>query len=543
MRRSREESPERRANVQRRRTEMVGRRFLTHNPNVLPPRRDVEDLQAIGIDVEGDYASFRPIRRANDSLNFPLIVMGAYAVEMRRFVLRQARAIAPTLNNRQIKERVKMSVFMYNWDNHPNTNAMKNISFEDLTGSTLLKLFEEALAANSQPDLDMYDIVWKLWLNRNSLTTGASNKTKAEQVGLFVMNEYKEIGCASKALAIGVVKKENIFAGKGLRTYKPFHRFLTDMENKLKFIDPKNVAITEFEKFVELYPTYRVVILTATTTKPTIFCGKSYARDLDSKKDSTIYIYLDMVKHHYTLVTSPVQYYRALKKCGDIKWCHNCCSWLHGSNNSSCLCGEIVTVTRKLKEKKCEHCNEIYKGKHSCGQSSCHHCTLLYKNGQVCDHRCPLMVKNSRVCRVFKGDENEYLHEQVANMKRQRDQKQHELWVWDIESHFVMTEDKTFKFIVNDDGTFETNENNEVIVMEVNKLAQLGNYIYCKNVFTGEERDFESMVDFINFTQTNNDGFNYFLAHNSSGYDSRLLFEEACKVLKEPPQPLMKGLM
>jgi len=39
----------------------------------------------------------------------------------------------------------------------------------------------------------------------------------------------------------------------------------------------------------------------------------------------------------------------------------------------------------------------------------------------------------------------------------------------------------------------------------------------------------------------NNLGRNYFLAHNSSGYDSRLLMEVACKVMIEPPKPMLKG--
>ena len=49
------------------------------------------------------------------------------------------------------------------------------------------------------------------------------------------------------------------------------------------------------------------------------------------------------------------------------------------------------------------------------------------------------------------------------------------------------------------------------------------------------------MKDFLKFATTHNEGYNYFLAHNSSGYDSRLLFETACQVLKNPPEPLFKG--
>ena len=49
----------------------------------------------------------------------------------------------------------------------------------------------------------------------------------------------------------------------------------------------------------------------------------------------------------------------------------------------------------------------------------------------------------------------------------------------------------------------------------------------------------EAFIDY--FTITNNDGYNYCLAHNSSGYDSRLLFEVASKFMNVPPEPIFKG--
>jgi len=172
---------------------------------------------------------------------------------------------------------------------------------------------------------------------------------------------------------------------------------------------------------------------------------------------------------------------------------------------------------------------------------------MQYKEGFVGLHRCPLYIDPSKTCKVFIGDENEYLMNELAEYKatkkklNKNDTNQYELWVWDIESHFVNTEMKTDRYVVDDDGVFVLNDG-ALQVMRVDKCAQLGNYVCCKNVFTDKECIFESLEEFITFaTVTNNNGYNYFIAHNSSGYDSRLLFEVATKVMKDPPEPLFKN--
>jgi hypothetical protein len=483
--------------------------------------------------------TIRPIRKAHESFT-DLQIFAKYVRFLRTRIYRRAREIAPGISDAEIRRRVLVDVFMYNWNNTGNTNARRQLPLADFNSELFLEIFEDSQANGSSPDLDIYDIVWKVWINPNTLQIGSSTKSMAETQGLFAMNEYPQNGCAAKALAVGVAKKTNKFGKKSLRNYKPFGDFLSLLETRLAFVDPKNVSIEELKKFVKLYPTYRLAVLTVQTLKPTIYEGNEYVRDEQRSKDLTIYLYLDMVKHHYVYVTSPENWVRGFK--GDsYSWCHDCCTTFYRNSNQSCMCGKKSGKPQILKEKTCEHCNEIYKGQHTCGQSKCHYCTLMYKKGEVGTHRCPLMVAPSKTCRVFKGDENEYLtDEREKVMKREKDQEQYELWVWDIESHFIQTEDTTDQYYCNEDGTFDS-ENNELDVLKVVKLAQLGNYIYCKNVFTDQEFEFEDMASFINFTQTNNKGKNYFLAHNSSGYDSRLLFEEASKVMTEPPQPLMKG--
>jgi hypothetical protein len=76
----------------------------------------------------------------------------------------------------------------------------------------------------------------------------------------------------------------------------------------------------------------------------------------------------------------------------------------------------------------------------------------------------------------------------------------------------------------------------------IRKCKQQCNYIYCRNVFSGEEKEFEDLDAFVAFACANqNNGRNYFYAHNSSGYDTRLLFESCSNLVKTEIKPVMRG--
>ena len=119
-------------------------------------------------------------------------------------------------------------------------------------------------------------------------------------------------------------------------------------------------------------------------------------------------------------------------------------------------------------------------------------------------------------------------------------ENRHQLWVWDIESCFKPVHVPTEFYDIDEQGAFKLTDG-DLEVTAIKKMAHVGNYVHCRNVFSDEEHEFESLEDFLDFTVTNNNGYNYFLAHNSSGYDSRLLFEVACKHLTCTPEPIFKG--
>lgn len=96
--------------------------------------------------------------------------------------------------------------------------------------------------------------------------------------------------------------------------------------------------------------------------------------------------------------------------------------------------------------------------------------------------------------------------------------------------------------MIDEEGHFVHDEDGKIQINRVAKLAHLPNYIWCKNPFTNEEREFNDIKEFLEFAViTQNGGHNYFYAHNSSGYDTRLLFEAASELLCTVPEPIFKG--
>lgn len=276
-----------------------------------------------------------------------------------------------------------------------------------------------------------------------------------------------------------------------------------------------------------------------------------------------------MRSNHFECIKFPQAFFNYIHKNNNQVVCYKCCtSARSNSANQQCSCGEVQGVKRKPnKLLHCRDCEASYyksydpRKDHKCGQSTCKYCQLYYTTGEVGEHRCPLYLEPSSLYKIFDGDENEGLQrlidehyaEKLVQKNTERTtrgwkpltestEKRSQLWVWDIESHFVQTELTTEYYDWDEkDGGFKLLDG-DLQVTTPKKLAQLGNYVHCWNVFTEEEHEFESLEEFLDFaTVTNNNGYNYFLAHNSSGYDSRLLFETACRYLSTVPEPIFKG--
>ena len=176
-----------------------------------------------------------------------------------------------------------------------------------------------------------------------------------------------------------------------------------------------------------------------------------------------------------------------------------------------------------------------YGSKHECNQKACRLCYLRSPKDYN-HHRCPHFIPESQMKRVFKDDPNPAFEPFIK-----RGQKQMELWVWDIESYFQIIDDMTDYYETNEYGHHTRNDLN-MSVKKRQKLKHVPDYVIAMNVFTNEEKIFNDMESFIRFFAVqNNDGYNLMLAHNSSGYDSRLLFDVAAKFLTVKIKTIFNG--
>lgn len=487
----------------------------------------------------------RPIRRAGHQVDDPR-VFNNLARSLRGRVQQRIRQFTGWSTIR-VNQNARVVLVMTNWNDSQLTNAVRNISPSEITGETFMDLFEGARTAGSAPRLSIYDVYWTAFIIPTSLFDGGKSSSFRNVDNLKGIGNWdkkirsdgrtthESIGCASLAIACGLNKISKKFSSRSNSIFKQvaFTRYCKEIQTKLNLTTIS--TLLELDTFATQFPDHRLVIISSVFTRSTIHQGEDYTHNSNHKLDKTVYIYHDLLTKHFVEVTSITELVASMKNSNTTRWCHTCCTHYSNNSNKTCNCN-APRPAYKAKTVQCKCGQKYRKGdKHRCGESSCHFCTLYFNSSDLSEHRCPLYIPPKQLEKVFKGDENPHFEDSH--------QHQPEAWIWDIESHFVLVPDEeTEEYETDEFGKFKLDENDKVITYSTQKLAQLPNYIWCKNPFTGEEKEFTSMDDFITFAVvTQNKGYNYFYAHNSSGYDTRLLFEAATRLMKEAPEPIFKG--
>ena len=495
--------------------------------------------------------SLRPIRQAGTNYDDQRVLeqfAGAMVKEVRRLL----RLYRPTWTNAQLNNNVLGRLMMTNWTNDGHA-AVEDTGLQGITTATFIRMFTDATATGSNPDLSIYDVYWRYFIIPTSLVLGGAFGSFNNSNGYKGINNWNkhikptksihhnDIGCGSLAIALGMdyINKDERFASnkKSRFNSERFTEHCYKLQEELslgKINTPQQLAI-----FPALYQEWRLVIIYSAFTRPTIFCGDDYVQNVDTKKDNTVFILHDLKSDHFISITSIKELCKSLCRTGNSSLCFTCCTpYIVSSGSSKCMCGEEGGVIKPRKRITCTTCSEDYQkgAEHRCGEAKCHFCRLFYKKTTLSKHRCPLYIPPKSIEKVFKGDEN-------PNFKIDDKVQQYEAWIWDIESHFVVVPDETTdEYIMDDNGHFVTDGTGNIQINRVERLAHLPNYIWCKNPFTNEEREFTTMKDFIEFAViTQNNGYNYFYAHNSAGYDTRLLFEAATELMTVIPEPIFKG--
>lgn len=120
------------------------------------------------------------------------------------------------------------------------------------------------------------------------------------------------------------------------------------------------------------------------------------------------------------------------------------------------------------------------------------------------------------------------------------------LWVYDLESCLVRVEKPATArdFLTDESGCFFLDHDGVPAQVEVERCAQVPNFVAYRNVFdpTATMKT-SSLTVFVREMLTDNDGKNLCLAHNASGYDTRLVFEEIARIAGPGTEikPILRG--
>lgn len=270
------------------------------------------------------------------------------------------------------------------------------------------------------------------------------------------------------------------------------------------------VTTTELEQFVLRNPQYCIIILsTVGKTFPTI-PGRSYNPDARTPNGNLnpfdIYLLYLPTENHYGMITSSVeQFYKKYYNDRNLRFCTKCRT-LH-TTRQSCQCMGS-RPKRKQKVKKCPNCNMRHQSNCNCGETRCRFCQAYITSEFDPNHRCLLM----------------------GNPYEERS-KETKIWAFDIEAKLEEEiQSETIPHATLDDQHQYTTE---LIYYHQTLLLHQANYIYCKEIYTGETKEFDTtdcLQHFLQWALDYNEGNHRFFSFNGSGYDTRLIYEALCKM-------------
>jgi hypothetical protein len=402
----------------------------------------------------------------------------------------------------------------------------------NLNQITAQEINDLTFRAQESNDLQWYELLWKFHIVTISIQRGGDPKVKpprwAPQVKFReTWSGHEGVNCAAFALVYMMYCTE-----------RRYDRYITkSLRDAKSLMDEIGWGVTcslaDLKKFTDKYPKYRLtIILPFSANAPFSFQGA----DFNGEVKYMLYLVYDPKQQHFAATKSPQEIYRKTK--GEhVKWCHKCV--IRYPITSVHTCPDGCESRKKIQVYKCLKCGEL--GKHTCPLISCKSCAEFFKRGDV--HRCIVfMEKKSEEKNKFFQDGDE------------EDGKYPALWVYDLESRIEIKETSQrliAEFLFEDNGKYYYKQRQDEPVSSVcvyNHTIQehRANLVVLKNVFKPQEnyRWFgdTAVQDFILFITQFNKGNNICLAHNGSGYDTRILFSE-CKDMNQKVDmfPIMRG--
>ena len=409
------------------------------------------------------------------------------------------------------------------------TNDMK---LRNVNGDMILSIINKI--QHSQTNVTFYDIEWRYTIVPQSIIAGGAPRiripTWAPQIKFRATWEAHSdseghINCAAYAI--------NYLMWSNQKRYDKFPQ-RADQDARALQIElgwGEDTTLAELEDFVVKYPQYRITaFLPNATENAATFKGAEFEYDENDHR-FLIYLVYDAVQNHYGATKSPGKIIEKLKN-NRWSWCHYCCIPILRDRNDHLECeGSSFRPTKKAAI-ACKHCGVF--GKHTCPKITCRFCTAVYERNTF-DHRCIL----------YKAPRKEEKNVFVDGKDIPADGKHPALFVYDLESRVEIKPSVNrviSEFQVNEDGTYKEID---VAVYDHILHEHKANLVVFQNVFSNEEPKVyfgEDCLDrFLMFMMQYNGGNNICVAHNASGYDTRLIFTAASKFASVKMHPIMRG--
>ena len=402
------------------------------------------------------------------------------------------------------------------------TNFTNNKTFDEfnslgeISTNTIFGIFETVIESNDQ--VQIYDLAWSFTIDLNSLMIGAggrftppswAGKKRTRDTWRTHFYNGAQVNCAAYAIS-WVFWKSDPLDWKIEKAFK--------MQELLKW--GKEVDYDELKQFVLLYPDYKLNILSPPNQKPThTYIGKKY---IYNGPEKIIYLYYyhnhKFDVKHYALCENPIDSFRSKLK---ISWCYFCEISFKTANGHTCE-HTCIPKTKNICFKLCEHCNLFESSDHLCFYKKCSICQSFSKSGV--SHRCPLIFKKSN------------------------EDEKYSFIVYDLESRFEVV--KSVKKVVT---SFKLDNNGYYVCGPLEDVAfydhgvdkHIPNLVCAKDMMTNEKWYWfgeDCLEQFLKFCFSYNNGENILLAHNASGYDSRLIFDASRKFIDDKSySAIMRG--
>lgn len=428
----------------------------------------------------------------------------------------------PHLSNTQIGQ-LRISIAASNINVASHRVSLPFQRFSSLHPDDLYDII--VIIQQSNQNIFMNDLEWTIIVDPRSYRTGRGTTDNALGLPVTRKKQYYEstpLSCMAYAL---------------IHLTKP----RSAVKQRLTFLLMKQLgwgeetSISSCHDFVVAYPSFRVVVLYAympVVSKDQIFTGTSWSWDFEKMHDNNLYLIWDPVSRHFSATRHPNA---AFRKSGAPH--HNLCPGCFVLYRSTIVheCDFIYAkATPPTLRIICQYCGVV--GVHRCTIRKCPFCLVGYANDTY-EHRC-LIIENSVPRKVVTDISQKASGTYFLTLGKTGP---FALFAWDCESRFeeVQTERIQYSFDV-DLGRY-TGEYDAVTFMQKHVV----NYVVFKNVYTGEGSEFsgdDCLVHMIHWLLAYNGGRNIMIAHNSGGYDTRLLFQTAKKMTSQCKlSSIMKG--